>query len=947
MDTLELKRRIKLMRGLPDLPHLAREVVRYGPPEEPDLDDLAAAAAFDPAMGDVVRRAVAGATDVRSAVYALGAAGLGRLVFRHALRALFPDDGAGVLDRVTFWRRTVHCAEYAEAVAVRIESPYEYAAYVAGLLHNLGKLVLDCVAPEGYAAVLDAVASGSASLEAERRILGVDHTLAGKWVAERWGLPEPYISGIWLHHHPVGALDDTRYPVQLVEIIGVAAALARMHETPEGEARQAVAPSPRMLSRLGLTFEDLEELLAGPAAAPRPEASAPVRPLAAAGDAEAFVHLQRRVRRLDLLENLQVRLGGLQHLGAVLEALGNTMRQAFVTSWGFCCAADEEFACLEGRWWQGRREALQAFVVSLRGEQAGMVEPGTASQALPGPLREVLSAASREAWTQDGFAEMLRWQGFVVAPILAEGRSLGQIMLDCSGPGGGFTEEDFSDLRLFGRAAGMAISHLRNASRLRARNEEMVESLWRKEEEFHQRLRAERLAGIARLAAGAAHEINNPLAIISGRAQVMLGRSVAPEDVKGLEAIIEQSRRASQTLTDLMQFARPPQPTLEPMAPSFLLRQVMAGLKPRLERHGIQVNEQYYERLPRVRLDRRRIEQALVNLIVNAEQAMADTGGTLTVRTLPGADNRSVKILVSDTGPGIAADIRDAVFEPFFTTRPQGEATGLGLSVVQGIVDSHEGQLYLDSTPGKGATFTIVLPAIETAAGDEPPAAPVAGDKPAPAEAAQEPEPEPEPEPDSRHAPSREEHQPTSVVESLREAARLASSLEALRPADVREKQSAARHAPTPCTQSAADAREEPAHETADAAQRHAGERPTILVVDDDVDLREVLKETFHGRGYDALGASDAREALAMFGGQQVDLVILDIRIPRQDGLGLLRNIRARKADVPVIVVTGLATEEEFREAERLGARTCLHKPFELKRLLAVIEEVLGSRSAA
>jgi signal transduction histidine kinase/CheY-like chemotaxis protein/HD-like signal output (HDOD) protein len=889
MDALELKRRIKLMRDLPALPSVAREVLLHAGPEADGLEDLAATVSCDPELAQVLTRAVAGAVDARTAVFALGGDGVRRVLTRHALRRMFPGE-TGALDRTRFWRHAVSCAGYAEQLAARLHSPHAHAAYVAGLLHNVGKLVLDTLVPDAYARVVDAVDNaGVPALEAERSILGVDHTLAGKWTAENWGLPEPYVSAIWLHHHPSGALDETHYPVQLVEIVRLAGVLAHASG---GAAQGAHAPPAHLLERLGLSLRDLEEIAANPVPAVEPQPVGGERSEAA--DPRATAQLQRRVRRLKALEKLQESLGGEQHLGAMLEATASRLREGFVTSWGFCCAADEEFACLEGRWWQGRQEPLQAFVTPLRAD----AEPGgdARREALPGALREVLALATREAWQEGGFAEMLRWPGFVVAPILAEGRSFGQILLDCSGPGGGFGEDDFGDLRLFGRVTGMAIAHLRAKQHLRERNEEMAEALWRKEEEFRQRMRDARTAGIAKLAAGASHEINNPLAIISGRAQVMLNRAMTPEDRKGLETIIDQCRRASQVLTGLMQFARPPEPKLEPLPPGFVLRQIVAGLRPRLERRGIQVIEHYFERLPRVRMDRRRIEQALMALIDNAERAMSG-GGTLTVRALPAEGRRFVKVQVSDTGPGIASEIRDEVFEPFFTTHPQGEATGLGLAVCQGIVDSHGGRIELEQRGGRGATFNVLLPAV--------------------AEVAAPPEPvahSPEPAPETTRVSGRETPSPVP-----QEAGWTGPDFEPV---------------PAPAVQ-------------ARAPRTPAGMKPAILVVDDDADLREVLKETFRGRGCDALGASDVNEARAMFFGRRTDLVILDIRLPRQDGLGLLREIRAADAEVPVIVVTGLASGEELEEARNLGARICLHKPFELKRLLSEVEEALHSRSAA
>jgi signal transduction histidine kinase/CheY-like chemotaxis protein/HD-like signal output (HDOD) protein len=893
MDSIELKRRIKLMSGLPGLPPVVREVLV--PAARMDFEALASHIAADTPLCQVLADAVPGAVDVSDAVRALEVNGLRRAVLTHVLKALFPAGQGGALDRAEFWQRASRCGEFAEHLALRLESPHADDAYAAGFLHNVGALVLDALAPTAYARVLEAVRAGGLDLlEAERRELGLDHTLAGKWVAENWGIPEPHIAVMWLHHHPVGALDDTCYPVQLIELVRLADTMTRMQAAPGGEV---TGPNPHLLERLSITRSVVEDLL-HPARPMRPEDRAALEP----GLQGAHAHWQRRVLRLDLLEQFQARLAVLQHLGAVMDATAAAVREAFPAVWGCCCVTDEEFDCLEGRWWRATEAPATPFAAPL---DAG--RNGEAGEALP-PLLDTVLPLVRDGVTPQGLP------GLLVAPVLAEGRGIGHLVLDLGA--GPLHEDDLSDLRLFGRAAGMTVAHLRAEQLLRTRNEEMAEALWRKEDVIQTRLRAARMAGIARLAAGASHEINNPLAIISGQAQMLLGRAVSAEQTRALESIIAQSRRASQILTDLMQFARPEEPRLEPMPLAFVLRQIADEVRPGLQQRGIQLVEDYFDRLPPVALDRRRFEQVLHHLIDNASEAMAARGGALTLRATPAVNRQLIKVQVIDTGPGIPAELHEEIFEPFFTTRQQTGATGLGLAVCHGIVDSHGGHLEVDSRPGKGATFSIVLPAAEEMAA---------------------PAPLPRGSHESGEMPMHTVR-PSQVAESLREAARMAAGLDAAQP--LHRAPTTPDHAPPPRPAVHAP---EPVPE----AQTQKRSRATILITDDDVDLREVLKETFQARGYDALGASDAMEAQAMLVGCEIDLVILDLRLPRKDGLALMRELRARHAHIPVIVVTSLATEEELSEARRLGAHACMHKPFELKRLLAEIEEALHNRHAA
>lgn len=909
VDVIEIKRRIKRMDRLPALPQLTREVIRSGP-ETADLEELAAIASFDPGLSRVLMQLAGDARSIRDAVLRLGLDALRRAILRMTLPPLFEPAGESALDRDAFWAHAGKSADYAAALARRVDPALVSTACCSAFLHNIGKLVLDLVTPETYASTLEyGAAGGRALLEAERRDLGVDHTLAGKWIAENWGLPEDCIAGIWLHHHPPGALDDTQYPVRLVELVRLAGSLA--HASDEGTdsfeafmSRLDVA----VLNRLGIPRDGLRaavlevESLDSPAGdrVPGVAAAEPYE------DVGYLRRLERRVKRLDTLESLHLAMSGYQSLGAVLDASAEAVRAAFGVSWGLCCSADLELSCLEIRWWSDARAPISQIVIPL-----GDLGPEEAlDQALPAALEAVASGDVREACAGTSLVEVVRRPGFTVVPITHEGRSMGQIAVDAGTAVPVFTEDDFADLRLFGRAAGVAVARIRATQQLQSRTEEMVDALGRREQDFRRRLRAARLAGIAELAAGAAHEINNPLAVISGRAQMMLNRTLPPEDAKGLETIIDQSRRASKILTDLMQFARPPEPRLEPSVINFVLRQVVATMRSRLERQGIRIVEHYQEPLPRVRLDRRRIEQVFVHLIVNAEQAMAGKGGVLTLRTGSDAERRRVHIEIEDTGPGVPLEIRDRIFDPFFTTRGQGEGTGLGLAVCHGVLESHGGAVEVGGEPGRGAVFTVSLP--------------VAIDLPAPVPQAP-PRPRPETE-DSADRPP------------------LGRPAWSVMPA--------ARHVPaTPEPDLAPEPiiaeSDAPPEEVKHAEVQEPAQPPTILVVDDDVDLREILRETFQGRGYRALGAANGTEAMALLVGSKTDVVIMDIRMPRENGIDVLRAIRAYDTRVPIILITGMVTEEELREANTLDIRACLHKPFELKRLLAEIEEVFGSRSAA
>jgi signal transduction histidine kinase len=223
--------------------------------------------------------------------------------------------------------------------------------------------------------------------------------------------------------------------------------------------------------------------------------------------------------------------------------------------------------------------------------------------------------------------------------------------------------------------------------------------------------RAERLATVGRLAAGIAHEVGNPLGAIGGYAELALdraGRAGAPAELEDfLRRILEETRRIDAIVRDLLDFARPLPPVLAPvqLAGPVDAALRLARVQPRFR--DVAVEASLPAGLPPVLADERRLAQVLLNLLLNAADAMAG-GGRVTVRAR--AAGGAVEVDVEDTGPGIAAEHLPHVFEPFFTTKGPGRGTGLGLSVCHGIVTSFGGAITVASSPG-GARFVLRLPA--------------------------------------------------------------------------------------------------------------------------------------------------------------------------------------------------------------------------------------------
>jgi len=225
---------------------------------------------------------------------------------------------------------------------------------------------------------------------------------------------------------------------------------------------------------------------------------------------------------------------------------------------------------------------------------------------------------------------------------------------------------------------------------------------------------AEKWALVGKLAAGAAHSIRNPLTSVKMRLWSMnRSQDLDAPQKEDLQAISEEIRHIDSIVSNFLQFSRPQKLKQQKVSPSAVVDQTLELMRNRLQLYGVTVNLERRAPLPEIMADPEQLREALVNLLVNACEAMAG-GGSLTIQEAAGEAEglgRVAIIRVSDTGPGIQETIQDQVFQPFFSTKEEG--TGLGLSIANRIVKDHGGGLTLLSQEGRGATFIITLPFTE------------------------------------------------------------------------------------------------------------------------------------------------------------------------------------------------------------------------------------------
>ena len=225
---------------------------------------------------------------------------------------------------------------------------------------------------------------------------------------------------------------------------------------------------------------------------------------------------------------------------------------------------------------------------------------------------------------------------------------------------------------------------------------------------IQQRLReTERIAELGTLASGMAHEIGTPMNVILGRAEYLLQRTTDEGMKKGLTTIVTQIERITKVMNQLLAFARRKTPERRPVDLAEIVEDSLEMFQERIADRRITVEKAIVADIPSVRADRDQLIQVLINLVVNSLHAMPD-GGTL--RLSLNREKGHVCLGVSDTGHGMPEEICSKIFEPFFTTKDFGKGTGLGLTVVKGIIEEHGGTIAVESAVGKGTMFRIRLP---------------------------------------------------------------------------------------------------------------------------------------------------------------------------------------------------------------------------------------------
>jgi len=373
----------------------------------------------------------------------------------------------------------------------------------------------------------------------------------------------------------------------------------------------------------------------------------------------------------------------------------------------------------------------------------------------------------------------------------------------------------------------------------------------------------EKLAAMGRMLAGAAHELNNPLTAILGVSDLLRERAPDGPARRHAELIVEQARRAAGIVQNLLAFSRPPAQGRAKLRLDEVVQRALHLEQASLKKKNVAVRWEAAGDLPLVEGDRKLLVQVFQNILLNAEQTIAASGKHGAVRVSLAAAGEGVRVTIADDGPGISPADIGKIFDPFFTTKRPGGGTGLGLTICMAVVKEHGGTIEVESAPGEGTVFRVLLPA---------------------------------------------------AAKDLSPASRLGP---AVKPS---------------------------AHPAGDALRGH-----TVLVVDDEEGIREIVCESLAARGMIVRSAENPDQALAELAASPCEVVVCDFNFPGVTGEQLFDRVRAQRGgSAPRFVfMTGDLVESPTVVALGAKGARILQKPFHVSALVGLLSEIFETQPSA
>jgi putative nucleotidyltransferase with HDIG domain len=698
--------------NLPTLPHILLKLLDACNRDNIDFDEVAAIVSTDPALSAMLLKLVNSAyfglprkiQDVSQAVVYVGASGMKNMALCSCLVEAFPKpEKNGQFNLKLFWWHSLRCAFLAKLLAEKLEFDASDNAFMSGLLHDIGKIVLWNHLGSPYAEVFERYKEDESCLLREEERLGATHSDVGAWLLRRWKFPDDISDPVRYHHETEERIDQA---LPLVQIVYIANRLCR-------DETQIRDSGVRVAKRLfGLSEKECIAVKSNADEEARETAGALGIEIVS-GDADHCAGKKDQHTQNDLIRNtrnMAMLMGTLEGfltargrsdiLSVISDGLGILMehfRPLFFL-------LDKGHRVLNGylRTKSGQFERVQNLSVSMRLNQClpikAILENKPVSSVDGGPNGSLTIL-------DEQIVRLAGGEGIFCHPLAVNEEPVGVLVLPINNADLPRLSKNKKLLAVFLHKGALALQ---------------LDQLKRSQLQEIQTTRVDATSDLARKVV---HEVNNPLSIIKNYLKILEMKWPEEEGaIDEIRIIGEEITRVSELLSRLTDFSEGSRTRGEKTDINLLLTDLVKLTREPLFKHSkLKIETDFQPQLPMVHADKAGLKQVFINLIKNAAEAMT-SGGTLLIQTRHvappiGADRAHgkgesggcVNIQFVDDGPGIPEPIKEKLFDPYVSTKKDGHS-GLGLSIAYNIVHSFHGKLSCEDATGNGTVFTVELP---------------------------------------------------------------------------------------------------------------------------------------------------------------------------------------------------------------------------------------------
>lgn len=754
---------LQQLEDLPTLPGVAVRLLEVTSDEKSSLEDVVSLIASDPSLTtrvlQLVHRSDVG---VRGEVKSIDRAVvlLGFEAVRSAVLAISVFQSFGSVSerraphfsRDDFWKHCVATACCAELLAVAVSGgrrgPGTIApadAFICGLLHDLGKIALETILPKSFSRVVEAADLLRGNIaDVERTVIGLDHMVVGKRLAERWNLPVIVRDCAWLHGQAPQALPATVADPRLVNLITLADMLVREQHLGYSGNYTFSVPRAALLEAIGVTAQQVDEAMKRLVEQIEPRARALGLGQASSGElyqqalAQANRELGRisgqlasRNRKLSVRAKFFEALSGFQS-GLRADAPPQTVLHAIAqTAIGvlnvpvvavFSLPPTQHFA--ETLVCDQTGAVIENSLVDLNSNLVSSSDPSGADGQVEKPVRPSKPAAGDGPVLQMG--EELEWFVSAISPRLphqhrywlcleADGQCIGGVVWGGERGEAQRLSPQVQEISVIASGWSLAMRTAQIREEARTLSEQLAESNRQLQNAQAELLRSRTMITVGEMAAGAAHEMNNPLAVISGRSQLLASQLSDAKLKASANLIVEQSHRLSAIISELMDFAKPQPPALQTTELADVVARAVSDAKAQADPVDRRI-EVAIGQVPSVLIDGGQVASALKEVVENAIHATEPQGGQIEITAAHDPYSGRVVVTVSDNGCGMDEETTRRAFDPFFSAKPAGRRRGLGLAKALRWLEASGASIRLESRRGQGTRAIILLPAVNTTA---------------------------------------------------------------------------------------------------------------------------------------------------------------------------------------------------------------------------------------